>query len=156
VEELVTIAEKLESPPHEVKDARRFFLSYCHANADVADQVEAYLLREGRQVFRDEKGLQLGDEVDTTLVAAINAADVFIALYSRDYATSSSCFDELEEAFKQFESRSLRMWIIQLDDTPIVPRRVREARFLRATASTRAELRAHLDSALRHRPSSDT
>ena len=56
---------------------------------------------------------------------AIVTADVVIVLWSRGYALSPWCNDELELALSRLEAGQSRVWIFRLDDCEVVPRRAR-------------------------------
>lgn len=46
-------------------------------------------------VFIDDTELQRGDEISSTLIKAIEESDASIVIFSKDYASSKWCLDEL-------------------------------------------------------------
>ncbi|KAG2688791.1 hypothetical protein I3760_09G111000 [Carya illinoinensis] len=53
------------------------------------------LIEKGVKTFRDEVDLQKGDEISPTLLEAIQQSKISIIVFSRNYATSTWCLDEL-------------------------------------------------------------
>jgi TIR domain len=52
--------------------------------------------------------------------------DVFIVLWSRDYACSPWCYDELATALRRAEAGEMQLWLLRVDDIRIVPPKARE------------------------------
>jgi hypothetical protein len=103
-----------------------FFISYAHERPGEADLVEAVLRRRNFVVRRDESAFDAGYEIRELVREGIARADVFIALWCREYACSPSCFDEMEQALERKQRGSLDMWIFCLDETRIVPPKARD------------------------------
>ncbi|GFP91565.1 tmv resistance protein n [Phtheirospermum japonicum] len=57
------------------------------------------LVRRGVRPFRDDEGMERGDEVSPTLLAAIEDSAAAIAVISENYANSKWCLDELATIF---------------------------------------------------------
>ncbi|KAK6160085.1 hypothetical protein DH2020_003466 [Rehmannia glutinosa] len=76
------------------EDTRNGFL------ADLYDE----LVRHGVRAFRDDEGMERGDEIAPTLLAAIEDSAAAIAVISENYGNSKWC---LEELAKIFECRKL-------------------------------------------------
>jgi hypothetical protein len=118
----------------------RFFISYARARAAEADFVEALLRRQTEltvQVIRDDTEFEAGYEIDAQIRAKLFEADVFVGLWCAEYACSPWCADELEVALERV-SAGLRLWLLVLDDTRMVPRQARRLQFI--SARTRDEL----------------
>jgi hypothetical protein len=96
-----------------------YFISYSWSDSAVADHVEALLRRNNRNVLRDEDNVQSGGSLSQGIEALINQADTFIALWSKSYANSTWCPNELEYARnKQAKSeKPRRIVLVTLDDT---------------------------------------
>ena len=107
---------------------RRVFLSYSHARAGEADQVEALLLRRGFTVTRDMESFQPDVAINTSIAQAIAAADIFVALYDAHYACSPYCYDELAQALERHAAHKIRLWILHLDNTRMVMPGARDLR----------------------------
>jgi hypothetical protein len=108
----------------------QFFISYSRARQQEADHVETVLRRRNLRVFRDEHDFGAGHSLPKIIREGIHAADVFIALWCAEYACSPWCFDEIELALDRFDSGKMQLWVIALDDTRFVPKRLRDRNVL--------------------------
>lgn len=115
-----------------------FFISYPRARPSEADFIETILRRRNLQVFRDESKFGAGYDVPIQIKEAIHEAKIFIAVYCAEYACSPWCYDEFELALDRQGSGKLKLWIICVDDTRIVPSRART--LLSYTVTTREEI----------------
>ena len=80
--------------------AKRFkydvFISYCHANKDVADFLakELQKKRPGLRVFLDRNALNPGVAWQQTIYDAIDDCRIVVAVYSPQYLASKMCREE--------------------------------------------------------------
>lgn len=131
VAELLPLAAQLASsgagPAAAAAENRRrvFFISYPRVRPAEADHVEAALRRRNLTVFRDESEFGAGHEITAQIREAIHEADVFVALWSREYACSPWCADELDLALERHAAGKLQLWIFCVDETRMVPRAAR-------------------------------
>lgn len=103
-----------------------FFISYARNRVAEADFVENILRRRNLKVFRDETDFGAGHAIPNSIKEAIFEADIFIALWSSEYACSPWCFDEIEIALDRQENNALNIWILRIDTTRVVPKRARD------------------------------
>lgn len=108
------------SLPASAAPPRTFFISYARERAADADFVEMTLRRRQGQVHRDDQDFDPGGELVAEIRQAIIGSDVFVALWSREYACSPWCYDELSLALERHGTCSIMIWIIELDDTRMV------------------------------------
>ncbi|PED91589.1 hypothetical protein CON43_01165 [Bacillus cereus] len=120
----------------------KFFISYPRARPGEADYIETLLRRRNFQVFRDESDFGAGYAIPKQIEEAIYAANVFIAVWCAEYACSPWCFDELELALDRLESGKVKVWIICVDDTRIVPMRARDLNYY--TVKKREEIEGQI------------
>ena len=66
------------------------------------DHLYSALTRMGIHTFRDDEGLERGGEIQPSLLKAIEESKVSIVVFSKNYAHSKWCLDELD---KIMESR---------------------------------------------------
>lgn len=111
----------LAKPGHTPK----YFISYAKARPAEADFIETLLRRRECEVFRDERDFGAGQNVLQEIHSHIERADVFIAVWCREYACSPWCFDELELALERQKKQASAIWLFCVDDTRIVPRGAR-------------------------------
>lgn len=116
----------------------RFFISYARGRPEEADYVEMTLRRRNCDVFRDEHDFEAGKPILSEISEKIFSADIFIALWCKEYACSPWCYDELEQALDRHQSGSLRVVLLSLDQTRIISPRARP--LIGYTCYTRVEL----------------
>jgi hypothetical protein len=104
----------------------KFFISYARSRQAEADYVETLLRRRNLRVFRDESDFGAGHSIPTEIREAIFSCTVFVAIWCREYACSPWCFDELELALDRESQNGLKLWILCVDDTRMVPKRARD------------------------------
>lgn len=123
-------------------DSPLFFISYARDRQGEADFVETLLRRRNLRVFRDESDFGAGHSIPSLIREAIFEANVFVVLWSSAYACSPWCFDEMELALDRHAEGKLKLWILRVDDTRIVPKRARDLLF--HDALTRGEVEARM------------
>jgi hypothetical protein len=142
---LLPLIEKLAeqgAPKYKQNERPRFFISYPQERPQEADYVEMALMRQNCDVFRDEHTFEGGKPILAEISENICRADIFIALWCREYACSPWCHDELEQALSLREAGSLRVVLLSLDQTRIVPPKARP--LIGYTCHTRQELEARV------------
>jgi hypothetical protein len=115
--------ETLVSEPAESfqKGASRFFISYARARPQEADFIEMTLRRRNYDIFRDERDFSAGQPVQDEIIEHIHRSNIFIVVWCKEYACSPWCYDELEIALARYRAKTLNLWIIQVDETRMVP-----------------------------------
>jgi len=142
VSELVaTLAQGAGSSTKSRQVVPSFFISYARDRQGEADYVETLLRRRNLRVFRDESDFGAGHAIPAAIREAIFEANVFIALWSSEYACSPWCFDEMELALDRHAGATLDLWILRVDTTRIVPKRARDLVFYDAPNRTALEAR---------------
>jgi len=72
------------------------FFSYSHADEELRDQLEKHLTMLKRQgaieTFHDRR-IPAGNEVDRSISAELERADVILLLVSPDFLASAYCYD---------------------------------------------------------------
>ena len=83
---------------------RDVFLSFRGEDTrlNFTDHLYSALTRMGINTFRDDEGLERGGEIQPSLLKAIEESKVSIVVFSKNYAHSKWCLDELD---KIMESR---------------------------------------------------
>ena len=128
------------------------FISYCHKDEALKDQLRAHLAPLRRESLIDawhDRRIAAGDRFDRGISSAVESADVILLLVSSDFIDSDYCYDvELRRAIERHE----------LGDAMVIPVILRacawqETRFgqLRATPKRR-QSDNELDQSRRGRP----
>jgi hypothetical protein len=89
------------------------FFSYSHKDEDLRDRLETHLAMLKKQGLIDawhDRRIKAGDEVDHSIDANLNAADVVLLLVSSDFLASSYCYDvEMERAMQRHDANEARV-----------------------------------------------
>lgn len=153
--EALGLCETMHSNNHisnSEEQSLNFFISYPRKRPCEADYIETILRRRNLKVFRDESDFGAGHAIPTEITEAIHAANVFIAVWSAEYACSPWCFDELELALDRYQFEKMELWILCVDDTRMVPKRARN--LVSYKVRTREEIEGTILRLLEHIPSS--
>lgn len=78
-----------------------YFISYSRADMALADEIELFLRRAGRNVIRDEVEIVTGTSISNTIEEKLNQADVLIALVNQNYKDSTWCMGEFSYAMNR-------------------------------------------------------
>ena len=63
----------------------------------------------GLQVFRDDEELEKGGDIASVLLRAIEESKIFIIIFSKNYANSRWCLNELVKIMEQMEEKKKSM-----------------------------------------------
>jgi hypothetical protein len=97
-----------------------FFISYPRERPAEADFIEMILRRRNYEVLRDENDFKASEDIPSAIKERIHKSDVFIALWSKEYACSPWCFDELSLALSSHRKQGKFLWIFRVDNTRMV------------------------------------
>lgn len=97
------------------------FVSRARLDVEYARALDDYLSSAGLRVLFGERELPADRTVESAIEDAVLRSDLFIVLWSRSYAASRYCFDEIQLALKRYRAGELRLWIINIDGSDIVP-----------------------------------
>ena len=87
------------------------------------DHLFAALQRNGIVAFRDGNDLQRGESIAPELRRAIEASQVFIVVFSKNYASSTWCLRELEKILECSQLHGKRVLPVFYDVDPSVVRK---------------------------------
>lgn len=100
---------------------QRIFISRARADAAYAAAASRHLTRAGFEVLMGDKDPVDNRVIESAIEEAVLRADLVIALWSRSFAASRFCFDELDLALRRHRAGDLHLWIINLDGSDVVP-----------------------------------
>lgn len=115
------VTARLRTPHNYRWPPRRVFISRARPDAPSAQALESYLSGARITALIGERELRPDRMVNPTIEDAVLSADLFVVLWSRSYALSRFCYDEIELALRRHEVGELQLWIINLDGSDIVP-----------------------------------
>ncbi len=102
-----------------MKTTRNFFISYCHADEWLKDELKVHLAglaRQGKVTLWDDRKLIAGQDLDDTVMKNLYDADVVIMLVSSDFINSEYCMSKEFKEAKKLRSEG------KLDIAPIIVR----------------------------------
>jgi TIR domain len=108
------------------------FVSRSRRDAAYAAHLDLYLTQAGHTVVLGDREIRPDRAVETAIDDAIRRCDIFVALWSRSYAASRYCFDELDLALRRLRADEAELWIINLDGSDVVPPGARDLPTLQA------------------------
>jgi nucleoside phosphorylase len=100
---------------------RHVFVSRARVDSAFARQLDTYLSGVGLNVLLGEQVLASNQVVESAIRDAVLQCDLFIVLWSRSFAASRFCYDEIELALERYRTGELQLWIINLDGSDVVP-----------------------------------
>ncbi|KAI5419741.1 hypothetical protein KIW84_043775 [Lathyrus oleraceus] len=86
-----------KNPPNKAFRIHDVFLSFRgkDTRASFTSHLNSFLVNSGIKVFRDDDSLQRGDQISTSINRAIEESHIAIVVFSKNYADSRWCLDEL-------------------------------------------------------------
>ena len=102
------------------------FISFAHQDLAMANTLRAALVKEGIEVLIGDDEIRPDQMITATIEQAILRSDVCAILWSRQYAQSPWCYDEISLAINQQEYGKINVWLFNIDDSPIVPAQARK------------------------------
>lgn len=94
-------AQTLSSPLNS-RWSHDVFLSFSaeHTRKNFIDHLYSALKQAGIHTFRDEDDLPRGERISSEQINAIQGSRISVVVFSKDYASSSWCLDELVEIMR--------------------------------------------------------
>ena len=107
------------------RDPRTFFVSCARKDEAYADATISVLRSRGLEVLTGDGQARDDQMIPASIEQSLLKSDVCVVLWSRNYALSPWCYDELEIAMDRSNRGQMRIWFFNLDDSHVVPRRAR-------------------------------
>lgn len=137
------VFKALEGP----KERITFFISYARQRPAEADYIEMLLRQRNRIIIRDEQDIEPGDDINNAIKENISRADIFIAVWCKEYACSPWCYDELSQALELHKRKGKPIWIFCVDDTRMIHPEARK--IVQLKTETRKEIKGEILELLR-------
>ena len=102
------------------------FISRANPDSEFAQGLWRCLRDNGYQVLLGDEQIRSDRMVEPTIEEAILSSDLFVTIWSKSYALSRFCFDELELALQRYKVGGLQIWVFNLDGSDVVPRGARQ------------------------------
>lgn len=95
---------------------KKCFISYCHADKDVVNQVTAQMMREGLNIWLDSQEIDGGDSIIESMNTGMKDSDLCVVFVSKSTLHSSFARQELKTFFNA-RIYGIKEWVfIKLDD----------------------------------------
>ncbi|MBY3027310.1 TIR domain-containing protein [Rhizobium leguminosarum] len=105
---------------------RTVFISRANQDSTIARQLAEMLERSGLHVRFGDDEVRPDQMIPASIENAMLKSDICAVLWSRNYALSPWCFDELNIALTQQSYGNMGLWLFNLDDSLIVPPQARK------------------------------
>ncbi len=128
------LIDKVSSESKMLSAPETVFISRAKEDADLADKLSRELKKARIKVLMGDALFQEHQGIEAAIERDIQESDLFIILWSKNYALSPWCYNELESALEHLRNEQLVIWLFTLDDTPILPRKARKLRAIRITS----------------------
>jgi nucleoside phosphorylase len=141
VEKVIEIANQLlidavSFESGNLSGARTVFISRAKEDATIADGLATYLRKARLNVLMGETSIGSRQLAQVSIEQSIKSSNICVFLWSKHYALSPWCYDELEFALDPSYAGHVTSWLFSLDDTPIVPKVARKLRAIRVRTVT--------------------
>jgi hypothetical protein len=100
--------------------ALTFFISRSSRDAARAKELVAHLTFKGHVALEGDTMQTPGAPIEAAITRAMDRSDIFIALWSQNYALSPWCAKELNWAAKREAQKNGTAWIFNLDGSAVV------------------------------------
>lgn len=131
VDQVVQIANRLildRVRRSTVSDSRpkNVFISVARQDAAMGQALEDVLKTHGIEAVFGEREFMPNQLISATIAHALGGSDIVAILWSRSYAQSPWCYDELALALSLEALDGVKIWLFNLDDSSIVPTQARK------------------------------
>jgi len=128
------ILDRISTDNKILSTPKTVFISRANEDAAIADDLSKALKNSEIEVLMGDSSIDSRQMAQATISNNIQESELFIALWSRHYALSPWCYDELNLALKRSDKGSINIWMFCLDNTQIVPTEARKLRAIRITS----------------------
>lgn len=108
-----------------LSNCKTFFISRAKEDSDFANDLSEALKTLNREAVFGDDVVGPDKMAIPSIYTAIQNSDVFIALWSRHYALSPWCYDELMDAIDFNEQISKKILLFNIDNSPVIPKKAR-------------------------------
>lgn len=125
---LQSSSSHLSSPISESPWDYEVFLSFRGEDTryNFTERLYEALVEKGIVTFKDDEALEIGKPFSPELIRAIKKSIMAVVVLSRNYASSTSCLQELVEMFKSVKERGMKIFPIFYHVDPSNVRHQRE------------------------------
>ena len=128
---MLTIANRLtvhavESSASKNAQCDSFFVSHASKNRVFADAFRGAAEAARREVVFGDLEVRSDRSVPVAIADAMRRCEIFVVLWSREYALSPHCYAELDFALTRRSIGQCDVWLFNLDGSDVVPTGLRD------------------------------
>jgi nucleoside phosphorylase len=139
--------ENLQKRLLKLTKVSRIFISRAKLDAIIANEISKFLKEMNLDVILGDEAIVADRAAIPTIEEQIKISQLVIVLWSKNYALSPWCHDELMFAISRKNSEALNILIFNLDDTAIIPTEARNLSII--SAHSPSEINKTLTEALK-------
>lgn len=102
------------------------FVSFSHKDIEMANGLIRSLKQKGIEIFTGDNEIRNDQMVPASIEQAVIKSDICVILWSKNYALSPWCNDELALATERHSHGQMGIWLFNLDDSMVVPMQARK------------------------------
>lgn len=102
------------------------FISVAKSDSSMAMALQSELKSLDIEAILGDDEIEPGQMIPVSIEQSIRRSDIVAVLWSRSYAQSAWCFDELSLALNEEALGGMKVWLFNLDDSDIVPKQARK------------------------------
>jgi nucleoside phosphorylase len=136
VEKVIEIANRLVTDllahSYSSLEPQTFFISRAKPDSEIAKALVQWLKSRGYEVLLGDEVIRGDQMAKASIDQAILKSDICVVLWSKHFALSPFCYDELMLAF----DRKMDIWFFNLDDSVVVPQKARKLKSISARSTS--------------------
>ena len=130
IDKIVSLMNQLKSDVSsniykDFPELKRFFISRARDDQNIANAVADYLKNKGLTVLIGDNSIRDDKMILSTIEELLTTSEVCLVLWSKKYAVSPWCYDELMLAISRKSVGHIKIIIFNLDNSPVVPKEAR-------------------------------
>jgi hypothetical protein len=120
------VLDRVKRPIVSGSRPKTIFISVARQDAAMGTALGDMLKSYGIEVVFGESEIVPDQLIPATIEHALRRSDIVAVLWSRSYAQSPWCYDELALALNLEAVSGMKVWLFNLDDSSIVPTKARK------------------------------
>ena len=120
------LMDRLRQLAGDAERPKTVFISVARQDSAMAEALGQALTDRGIEVVLGDHEIRSDQMVSASIEQALLRSDTCAVLWSRRYAQSPWCYDELAMALDGQAYRGMKVWLFNIDDSPVVPTQARK------------------------------
>jgi hypothetical protein len=120
------VADRMRGVRFGNRSLQKFFISRANAESNFSNELQVFLGSKGLTSVIGDREIGNDRMIQPSIEDAILKSDVCVVMWSKAYAASPWCSDELELALTRERANGIKIWLFNLDGSDVVPRAARK------------------------------